>query len=81
MPFVRTKNVLTLDVLTHYKETKTLTTPEPFIVSFTRRKFKIRKRRSAPRLIRKSFQIRLNNRGYYDESFEKRISGVIFYGS
>lgn len=54
MPFVRTKDVLTLDVLTHYKETETLTIPEPFIVSFTRRKFKIRKRRSATPL-RKEF--------------------------
>ena len=53
MPFVRTKDVLTLDVLTHYKETETLI-PEPFIVSFTRRKFKIRKRRSATPL-RKEF--------------------------
>ena len=36
----------------------------------------------APRLIKKlqSFKIRLKNRGYLYEGFEKRISGVIFCG-
>ena len=38
--------------------------------------------RHAPRLIKKlqSFTIRLKNRGYLYEGFEKRISGVIFGG-